>query len=60
MLVALGSDGVESWASGGLSNGALRATACQHVAVQTRYLILAALITGIVILVASAIWLTRF
>ncbi len=34
--------------------------ACQHEHVQTRYLILAALITGIVILIASAIWLTRY
>jgi hypothetical protein len=28
--------------------------------VQTRYLILASLVTGIVILVASAVWLARY
>lgn len=34
--------------------------ACQHGNVQTRYLILASLITGIAILVAAAVWLTRY
>lgn len=30
------------------------------IAVQTRYLILASLVTGVAILVASALWLARF
>ena len=39
---------------------ALTPPACEYERVQTRYLILAALITGIAILVAAAVWLTRY
>lgn len=53
MLVGLGGDGV-------VRGDAQPSAACEHAGMQTRYLILAALITGIVILIASALWLTRF